>query len=294
MARVCQRDGTLPRKFANLSGMSDDLANLAHHVKARREATGWSQMQIWKERNGPSNTKLTQIEAGLPPSPSPSTRKKLDEGLGWVSGSTDEVLAGGSPVVAELPTNLETTVAVTDAMRDNLEIAQANFERAVADLVRAENEMDAQMRLWATVGAFNQKVERAVLKQSAQLARPLTRSEVLGLEISPVTAAEVAEYIAWSAAHDPREWTRYELALVEHVFDDGESDRSEESTYASMNKFRERVRRLNPTRERDIPVDPSLQMGTTRIVDDGVSDPAPSLRSVAKEGDVQPEGTEFE
>ncbi len=81
--------------------MTDDLANLAHHVKARREARNWSQVHVWKKKGGPSNTKLTQIEAALPPTPSPATLRKLDKGLEWESGSAEIVLLGGEPT--ELP-----------------------------------------------------------------------------------------------------------------------------------------------------------------------------------------------
>lgn len=76
--------------------MTDDLKNLADHVKARRDAMDWSQLDVYR-RGGPSNSTLTTIENAGTPAPSRSTLKKLDIGLGWEPGSAKNTLAGGKP-----------------------------------------------------------------------------------------------------------------------------------------------------------------------------------------------------
>lgn len=82
--------------------MTDDLTNLANHVKARRAHMDWTQLDVYA-RGGPSNSKLTEIEDARPPSPSRATMRKLDVGLGWVAGSTKACLAGGEPTVGGDP-----------------------------------------------------------------------------------------------------------------------------------------------------------------------------------------------
>lgn len=82
--------------------MTDDLTNLANHVKARRAQMDWTQLDVYA-RGGPSNSKLTEIEDARPPSPSRATLRKLDVGLGWAPGSAKACLAGGEPSVGSDP-----------------------------------------------------------------------------------------------------------------------------------------------------------------------------------------------
>lgn len=77
--------------------MTEDLKNLAKHVKARRAEMDWTQLDVGSQ-GGPSNTTLTQVEAAKPPAPTRATRDKLDKGLRWKPGSAKAVLAGGDPV----------------------------------------------------------------------------------------------------------------------------------------------------------------------------------------------------
>lgn len=77
--------------------MTDDLARLGRYVRTRREQLGLSQMDVWKKREGPSSTKMGQIEDGQPPTPSASTKAKLEHALEWGSGSVERILSGGEP-----------------------------------------------------------------------------------------------------------------------------------------------------------------------------------------------------
>jgi hypothetical protein len=76
--------------------MTEDLRNLAKHVKARRLHKDWTQLDVYNQ-GGPSNSTLTQVEDARTPGPSRSTIRKLDVGLQWESGSTRRVLEGGAP-----------------------------------------------------------------------------------------------------------------------------------------------------------------------------------------------------
>lgn len=77
-----------------------DLANLAQHVRARREELDLTQLDVWNA-GGPSNSTLTAIESARPPAPSRSTLRKLDHALRWVEGSAKAALSGGSPTPSD-------------------------------------------------------------------------------------------------------------------------------------------------------------------------------------------------
>lgn len=83
--------------------MTDDLRNLGSAIKARREELGLSQMDVWKKRGGPSSTKVGDLEAGKPPSPSSSTKRKLEKALAWEAGSVEALLQGGTATPGEPP-----------------------------------------------------------------------------------------------------------------------------------------------------------------------------------------------
>lgn len=76
--------------------MTDDLQNLAAHVKARRAHKDWTQLDVYSQ-GGPSNSTLTAVEDARSPGPSRSTIRKLDVGLQWETGSARRVLEGGEP-----------------------------------------------------------------------------------------------------------------------------------------------------------------------------------------------------
>lgn len=78
--------------------MEPDVQKLASAVKHRREELRLSQDAIAK-RGGPSTTTVSDIEGGIGKVPRPSTLKKLDEALEWVPGSSEKILAGGSPTI---------------------------------------------------------------------------------------------------------------------------------------------------------------------------------------------------
>lgn len=94
--------------------MTDDLSKLAAAVKARREELGLSQMQVWKEHQGPSSTKLGDIEAAKPPAPSNTTKGKLEHALRWEKGSVDQLLSGGSATPATPVRNVRRVDFATD------------------------------------------------------------------------------------------------------------------------------------------------------------------------------------
>lgn len=81
--------------------MSEDLQNLADHVKARRLHKDWTQLDVYNQ-GGPSNSTLTAVEDARTPGPSRSTIRKLDVGLQWESGSARRVLEGGEPTPIDI------------------------------------------------------------------------------------------------------------------------------------------------------------------------------------------------
>lgn len=75
-----------------------DYTHLAQVVKAFRVRAGLSQQDV-ASRGGPSDTTLSQIEAGAWKSARPGpTLRKLDKGLDWVPGSAEDVAFEGMPL----------------------------------------------------------------------------------------------------------------------------------------------------------------------------------------------------
>lgn len=74
---------------------SEQLQRLGREVRQRRIKLGLTQEEV-AERGGPSTTTQTGIERADTPTPSPSTLKKLDKGLGWITGSARALLYQGA------------------------------------------------------------------------------------------------------------------------------------------------------------------------------------------------------
>lgn len=132
-----------------------DLANLAKHVLARREALDLTQLDVWNA-GGPSNSTLTAIESARPPAPSRSTLRKLDHALRWTEGSARAALSGGEPT----PLDAATTAATAQIDRLTVMALEA-FDR----LVRAREAGASEEE----VEALQQEVQRA--QASAAMAR---------------------------------------------------------------------------------------------------------------------------
>lgn len=240
----------------------DELARLAYQVRRRRDELGMSQMDVWKKYSGPSSTKMGKIESGMGPAPSESTKRKLEAALRWAPGSVDAILQGNEPTpIAQVggwesvPPNAFEERSLNP--NDPVDAALQAFQRAAASLVQAENDLDSEMRKWASRYLFEEHGR-------------------------PATAAEVAEITAWSALHDPREWTRYEMALIEYVFDDYPHDVRSGSTYADLSAFRERVRRVRPRRSHEEAPDPTTETDLSQVNDE--------LPAAAKEGVIEEPG----
>lgn len=109
-------------------------------------------------------------------------------------------------------------------------LAEAQFAEATAGLVAAEKELDAAVGRLAELYATEQLVA------GGDHRRPTPR--------------EIAEMHYYIAMHDTREWTRYEMALVEFFAPDYPQDVTLGSTYADLSSFRHRVGRIPgpPTR----------------------------------------------
>lgn len=72
--------------------MTENLERLATAVKSARTWRGLSQLEV-HALGGPSNSTLTQIEAGRPPAPSLQTMKKLEKAFDWPAGMVRLILS---------------------------------------------------------------------------------------------------------------------------------------------------------------------------------------------------------
>lgn len=132
--------------------MNEDLKNLARHVKARRDQKGWSQLDVWKENGGPSNSKLTEIEAARPPAPARSTLKKLDLGLQWTPGSARRVLEGGEPTPIQ-----DVTETVALAGNDESTLLYRQPEDLTDDEWREITTRDREHHEWLIEQAYKRR-----------------------------------------------------------------------------------------------------------------------------------------
>lgn len=257
---------------------------------ARREKFGLSQLDLGV-LGGPSNSTLTQIESARGPVPSASTLKKLDRALGWPPGTARRLLTpamsdseaehwidsqppdmnwlnkiddlsnrGGGPgvVIPPTPDQFMLGPGVPDepsTAEDRFEAARIGFHQAIHEFAKAEALLDGVMRRLAVQELMREPFAAAVRQEEATQGRALGFSERAALldELERPSADEIAEWTAWNAAHDPtREWTRYEMALVEYVFPDYPRDPRAGSAYADLEPQRERVRRLGPRRDGEL------------------------------------------
>lgn len=96
---------SLPNFFGILAAMaheSYDPERFGRIIRARREDLDIKQDRL-DDYGGPSSTRMSQLERGIGPPPSPKTLRKLDTGLGWVDGSAKRTLHGGDPEVLGKP-----------------------------------------------------------------------------------------------------------------------------------------------------------------------------------------------
>lgn len=246
--------------------MSEDLQRLARIVKERREKLNLSQMDVWKKRGGPSSTKMGQIEDAQEPAPSESTRKKLERALEWAPGSVASILAGGSPLDRSTAEQHEHRHGSFDEMMREVDSALERFRAAISELVAAEAHFDGVMRAWARTELFRQRLEELIANNpryaTGFAATPEEADEVLA-SIPRATPAETAELVASSALDDDREWTRQEMALIEVFWPDYPQDVRKGSSYADIEPFRERARRLRVARPDTAGAQLSAAPGTT-------------------------------
>lgn len=176
-----------------------------------------------------------------------------------------------------------------------LEEAERDLGAAGAAVVEAETRHDALMRRLATVDLMQDSMAPEVEITERQLGRRLTRAErmeIAGRQPRP-SPARVGEWIAWSASHDARIWTRFEMALVEYVFTDWPGDPRRGSPYADLEPFRERVKRLKPTTEAEMMEEAREAREGLRSTDDGeprLSDRDDEIPAAAKEGMIEEPG----
>lgn len=109
------------------------------------------------------------------------------------------------------------------ALERRVSEGERQFLEAIAEFGRAERVLDALMSELARFYAEEQRAE----KQGAR-----------------ATAREVAEMQAYMALNDSREWTRYEMALIEEFFPDYPQDVRDGSSFADLTAFKQRVARL--------------------------------------------------
>jgi len=175
-------------------------------------------------------------------------------------------------------------------LEDPVDAALHRLMEAANALVQAENQHDAEMRRWCSAELISNRLDELVKERLAAGDPPPSAEELekMRASIPKPTPAEVAELMAWCALHDPREWTRYEMALVEHVFDDYPKDPRSGSTYADLGVYRERVARLNPRRARDVGPDreggdEDERPAPTKLPDSGPAAPARTYPTVVEE-----------
>lgn len=224
----------------------DRLKALGRYVLARRLELKIEKGKDLAELLRVTPRVVTDIERGNRRA-GPGTYVKLEQVLQWADGSVAAVLDGGEPTPLEAwePIPQEHVQGRRLDESDPVDHALQEFQRAASELVRAETEFDNQMRRWAIKEILGERVRAEATRRAEELGRPLTEAEWLAIDDLPrPTSTEVAEFQAWSALHDAREWTRYEMALIEAIWTDYPHDVRAGSTYADLEPFRARVQRL--------------------------------------------------
>ncbi len=72
---------------------------MAEAIRQRRSELGLTQKDVWR-RGGPANSTLTALEGAVDVAVTPSTLRKVDDGLGWEKGTAASLLHGGRPAAA--------------------------------------------------------------------------------------------------------------------------------------------------------------------------------------------------
>lgn len=238
--------------------MSEDLARLGRYVKERREDLELSQMAVWKLRNGPSSTKLGQIEEGLPPAPRKSTRAKLERALEWQEGSVARILAGAEPVP-------ESRLEGSTDLRPDLKHAWSKVQRA-----------EFEFHQWAELYMQLLPIE---FRYSA--ARGINPSQARSELVQVLRMAQQA------ADGGGRPWTPPWLW-------DGPGEPWNDSFYYTdegMELVRRRKTEFNFEPEDEDPV--VIRVAHPNYPTSDMSDPDETVPAAAEEGDVEPDEVEF-
>lgn len=223
--------------------MTDDWNRVGQYVKSRRKELGLRQEDL-QGRGGPSPALVRQLENGrYDADMQDAMRSGLERSLEWAAGSLTSISAGGEPMPE--PSNTVAPPSSPDLDRQ-LGESLAAFQQAVAKLVAAESDLDLTMRRWALSEWGPNKLHHLVMDEEAALGRALTKSErdELAGQVGRPTPFEMAELLAEIALNDTREWTRYEMALIEVIVPEFPQDVRKGSSYADLEPFRERVQRL--------------------------------------------------
>jgi transcriptional regulator with XRE-family HTH domain len=78
----------------------DDVERLGEYIAAARTRLRLTQQQLAEQLDVSVKT-VNNLEKGRTGPPRPGTRSKLEDTLGWTTGSVRAVLAGGEPTVTE-------------------------------------------------------------------------------------------------------------------------------------------------------------------------------------------------
>lgn len=260
--------------------MTDDWKNAGAEVRARRKFLGLRQGDLAK-LGGPSEALVRELESGrYSADMQDAMRGGLERSLKWAPGSLGDLLAGGHASV--LP-EYEAIQRPEGDVGLRLEEALEQFHAAAAQLVHAEAAVDRAMKQWSIRELLRQRLVSAIEEIEKELGRPLTDVERITKvqSLSRPTPIEIAEMVGWAARYDDREWTRYEMAIIEAIETDYPQDVRVGSAYADLEPFRERVRRLGP-----IPTLELAQPGPWPPVSE-VDD---TLPAAAEEGDIEDSG----
>lgn len=219
---------------------------LGRWVQTCRLARGHSDMDTWAQMVGRSTRQLQGLERGE--RVGPKTLENVAKALGVEVATIYEVLESRvSPALDPGP--VTTNETLFQRLSRRADEAQAEFENAVAELVSSEAKLDAANRQVFGYLALDQNFRLEVARREEALGRPLTEIERLAIDsVERPSSRDVAELIATHAEMDPHEWTRYEMALMEHFYGPQESVTSG-SRFADLGPARAMVARLEIQKE---------------------------------------------
>lgn len=228
--------------------------------------------------------------------PQRKSLSRITTALGWAPARLEAILSGvtDEPTEAAAPTRQP---SMFRELLQDVDVALGAFHAAVSEMVKAEAAFDNAMNAWARAELLRQRLVEFMKNnpayRSGQAGSVEEAKEIIAALPRP-TPAELAEFVAWSAMHDDRDWTRYEMALIEVVEPDYPQDVRRGSRYVDIEPFRERVRRLGR-----IPTTTEHEQGATvaslaavveeEAVPDPYTNPDLSELAVAKHEEAEPD-----